>query len=68
MRRRMMMVLIAAGLGLLLLGTARPPIRAAVVVWLKAQETAVVNCRGDELIITPYGDNQAEIVCREWVQ
>jgi len=67
MRRRLSLMVLALGLALLLMGADRP-IRAAVVVQLKAQQTAVVICRGDELIVTPYGENQAEIVCREWVQ
>jgi len=37
-------------------------------IWLKANETVTVMCQGDELIITPYGDEQVEITCRVWVE
>ncbi len=35
---------------------------------LKGQQSVMVTCLGDELIVTPYGNQQAEITCRVWVR
>lgn len=60
-----LVVLLLVALGLTAAGS--PPRSTSAGVILKAQQSVMVTCLGDELIITPYGNQQAELTCRVWV-
>lgn len=63
--RLMLCVLLIVALTLTAAGS--PPRGDSAGVILKAQQSVTVTCLGDDLIISPYGDTQAQLVCRVWV-
>ncbi len=54
-------------IALMLTAAGSPPRGDSAGVILKAQQSVTVTCLGDDLIISPYGDTQAQLVCRVWV-
>lgn len=64
MKRRMFVLVIVVLLAGMLIGAAVAPYTTIV---LKANQSVMANCQGDEFIITPYGDTEVEITCRVWL-
>ncbi len=52
---------------LMLTAAGGPPRGTSAGVILKAQQSVTVTCLGDNLLISSYGNQQAELTCRVWV-